>query len=60
MPHLTEELWSLMGFASGEKEFLDFAPLPEIRRFELRRRCKRANKCCRDLRNDRSGAKSQR
>jgi valyl-tRNA synthetase len=30
MPHLTEELWSLMGFASGENDFLDFAPLPEV------------------------------
>src|SRR5437763_5897227 len=29
MPHLTEELWSLMGFAKGETEFLDFAPLPQ-------------------------------
>jgi valyl-tRNA synthetase len=29
MPHLTEELWSLMGFASGETDFLDFARLPE-------------------------------
>jgi valyl-tRNA synthetase len=29
MPHLTEELWSLMGFAEGENEFLDFAPLPQ-------------------------------
>src|SRR5438477_7600282 len=27
MPHLTEELWSLMGFAKAENEFLDFAPL---------------------------------
>jgi valyl-tRNA synthetase len=27
MPHLTEELWSLMGFAKGE--FLDFALLPQ-------------------------------
>ena len=30
MPHLTEELWSLMGFAKGETEFLDFAPLPQV------------------------------
>jgi valyl-tRNA synthetase len=29
MPHLTEELWSLMGFAKKEDEFLDFAPLPK-------------------------------
>src|SRR5947208_2534625 len=29
MPHLTEELWSLMGFAKAENEFLDFAPLPQ-------------------------------
>jgi valyl-tRNA synthetase len=29
MPHLTEELWSLMGFAKGENEFLDFAPFPQ-------------------------------
>src|SRR5437588_12595787 len=29
MPHLTEELWSLMGFAKGENEFLDFEPLPQ-------------------------------
>jgi valyl-tRNA synthetase len=29
MPHLTEELWSLMGFASGENDFLDFASIPE-------------------------------
>jgi valyl-tRNA synthetase len=29
MPHLTEELWSLMGFASSENHFLDFASLPE-------------------------------
>jgi len=28
MPHLTEELWSLMGFARGENDFLDFASLP--------------------------------
>jgi valyl-tRNA synthetase len=28
MPHLTEELWSLMGFGTGKNEFLDFAPLP--------------------------------
>src|SRR5256885_1655672 len=30
MPHLTEELWSLMGFADCENDFLDFASLPEI------------------------------
>src|SRR5262249_29305472 len=29
MPHLTEELWSLMGFASTENDFLDFASMPE-------------------------------
>jgi len=29
MPHLTDELWSLMGFASGENHFLDFASIPE-------------------------------
>src|SRR5436190_18588 len=29
MPHLTEELWSLMGFGMGKNEFLDFAPLPQ-------------------------------
>src|SRR6059036_3154335 len=29
MPHLTEELWSLMGFAKAQNEFLDFAPLPQ-------------------------------
>jgi len=29
MPHLTEELWSLMGFGIGKNEFLDFAPLPQ-------------------------------
>jgi len=29
MPHLTEELWSLMGFASGEHDFLDFASIPD-------------------------------
>ncbi len=29
MPHLTEELWSLMGFASGENDFLDFASIPK-------------------------------
>ena len=29
MPHLTEELWSLMGFGKAENEFLDFAPLPQ-------------------------------
>jgi valyl-tRNA synthetase len=34
MPHLTEELWSLMGFAGGENDFLDFAPLPEILGFD--------------------------
>src|SRR4029079_4680434 len=28
IPHLTEELWSLMGFGTGKNEFLDFAPLP--------------------------------
>jgi valyl-tRNA synthetase len=36
MPHLTEELWSLMGFADGEVDFLDFASLPEIRAFDYR------------------------
>jgi valyl-tRNA synthetase len=30
MPHLTEELWSLMGFAKEENDFLDFALLPKI------------------------------
>src|SRR5205814_10479531 len=30
MPHLTEELWSLMGFAGAQNDFLDFTPLPEI------------------------------
>jgi valyl-tRNA synthetase len=34
MPHLTEELWSLMGFASAENDFLDFTPLPEIPGFD--------------------------
>ncbi len=34
MPHLTEELWSLMGFADGETDFLDFASLPEIQAFD--------------------------
>ena len=34
MPHLTEELWSLMGFAGGENDFLDFTPLPEILGFD--------------------------
>src|SRR6267154_539649 len=29
MPHLTEELWSLMEFGTGKNEFLDFAPLPQ-------------------------------
>jgi valyl-tRNA synthetase len=29
MPHLTEELWSLIGFAGCENDFLDFASLPE-------------------------------
>jgi valyl-tRNA synthetase len=29
MPHLTEELWSLMGFARGENDFLDSVSLPE-------------------------------
>jgi valyl-tRNA synthetase len=29
MPHLTEELWSLMEFAKAENEFLDFARLPQ-------------------------------
>jgi len=29
MPHLTEELWSLMGFGIGKNEFLDFTPLPQ-------------------------------
>ncbi len=29
MPHLTEEVWSLMGFASAENDFLDFASIPE-------------------------------
>ncbi len=29
MPHLTEELWSLMGFGTGKNEFLDFASLPQ-------------------------------
>src|ERR1051326_1326953 len=34
MPHLTEELWSLMGFADGENDFVDFAPPPQIREFD--------------------------
>ena len=34
MPHLTEELWSLMGFTSAENNFLDFSPLPEILGFD--------------------------
>lgn len=29
MPHLTDELWSLMGFASTEKEILDLVSMPE-------------------------------
>src|SRR5205085_8966434 len=29
MPHLTDELWSLMGFAKKEQHIVDFAPLPE-------------------------------
>jgi valyl-tRNA synthetase len=29
MPHLTDELWSRMGFARNEKDFLDFVPLPQ-------------------------------
>src|SRR5213596_3706783 len=29
MPHLTEELWSLMGFGTRKNEFLDFVPLPQ-------------------------------
>ena len=28
MPHITEELWVLMGFAKDKNLFLDFAPLP--------------------------------
>ncbi len=28
MPHMTEELWVLMGFAKDKNLFLDFAPLP--------------------------------
>jgi valyl-tRNA synthetase len=28
MPHITEELWSLMGFAKRKSAFLDFMPLP--------------------------------
>jgi len=28
MPHITEELWSLLGFG-GEKETIQFAPMPE-------------------------------
>ncbi len=34
MPHLTEELWSLMGFARTENDFLDFSQLPEILGFD--------------------------
>src|SRR5213593_2739440 len=34
MPHLTEELWSLMGFAKGENDFLDFTPLPQVSAFD--------------------------
>src|SRR5438067_799052 len=34
MPHLTEELWSLMGFAGAQNDFLDFTPLPEILAFD--------------------------
>ena len=29
MPHITEELWTLMGFAKNKKVFLDFVPLPK-------------------------------
>jgi valyl-tRNA synthetase len=29
MPHLTDELWSRMGFARGEMDFLDFVSLPQ-------------------------------
>jgi len=28
MPHITEELWTLMGFAKNKNVFLDFVPLP--------------------------------
>jgi len=28
MPHITEELWTLMGFAKNKNAFLDFEPLP--------------------------------
>ena len=31
MPHITEELWSLLGFASAENDFLDFADLSRQR-----------------------------
>src|SRR5947208_3675071 len=34
MPHLTEELWSVMGLGKSENPFLDFAPLPEMRGFD--------------------------
>jgi valyl-tRNA synthetase len=34
MPHLTEELWSLIGFAGAQNDFLDFTPLPEILGFD--------------------------
>src|SRR5436309_1401820 len=34
MPHLTEELWSLIGVAGAQNDFLDFTPLPEILGFD--------------------------
>jgi valyl-tRNA synthetase len=29
MPHITDELWSRLGFARSEADFLDFAPMPQ-------------------------------
>ena len=29
MPHITDELWSRLGFARSETDFLDFAPVPQ-------------------------------
>jgi valyl-tRNA synthetase len=34
MPHLTDELWSLMGFGKNENDFLDYTRLPEMDAFD--------------------------
>src|SRR5205823_2509574 len=30
MPHITEELWNQLGFAKGERRYLDYEPFPDV------------------------------